>query len=145
MVFPTRWRKEFTAIFILTASVSGPSPAAAQDCVQRLAGVEHAMQDGLGDLSRARNLLEEALRGIDHASADDAQTCGFLKGSHDAYSTALGHFQQCVTRTDSALSDCPGASWTDISANPALCETRVAEIDKQLSKMPGDIARFCGE
>lgn len=110
-----------------------------------MAGVEHAMQDGLGDLSRARDLLEEALSGVDQATASDAQTCGFLKGSRDTYTAALVHFEHCVARTDSALTDCPDASWAEVSASPALCEGRVTEIEKQLSTMPEDIARFCGE
>jgi hypothetical protein len=144
MAFPTPWRRRFTAISILTASLAVLSPPVAMACDASPDRVEHAMQDGLSDLTRAEALLQEALNG-DGATERNDKICGFLNGSAESFRSARRHFSACVALVDETLSDCPGASWDGVSANPALCETRLAEIEARLKAIPDEIARYCAE
>lgn len=109
-----------------------------------LGDIERSMQDGLSALTQANNLLEEALHGVDAATATEAQVCQFLKNSADAYQRAEVHYTQCQEQTDAALAQCNDVDWSALSASPQHCADHVAEIRTQLSTMPEDIARFCG-
>lgn len=121
-------RALLAAIFLFSAA-----PALA-DCADRITLVEQAMQDGLSDLAAARNLLDE---GQSELKRDPyGPGCHFLRNGAEALSRAHTHFARCAADVDAILEACTDPDWTALSASPALCAARVAEIEATRASVP---------
>jgi hypothetical protein len=147
MVFQRQLRKRSTVSFIQTASVAvllliASAGVAAADCEDRIHALEGMMQDGLGDLTAAQNLTEEALH---RSNTTDLETCSFLRTGKERFDKAKAHFEQCVDSLEDMLTRCKAPDWSKVSASPELCQTRVSEIDHELTLMPHRLTRFCDQ
>lgn len=132
------------ASFIRTASSAailcallGTSVPAHAACDAAIAALEAAMQDGLGDLSRASGLLAEA--------RDGAEACAFLESGEDALTKAAVHFETCGLRLEEALSACGDPDWSRLSASPELCTARLAEIDRTRAAIAEERRHACAD
>jgi len=145
------WHRKFTASFIPTVSLAvavifiPPSTPAHADCEDGVAAVDSAMQDAINHLSAAEDLLEEALSGVDQATSTDQQTCSFLSGSQERYLAARNGFERCIVALDETLANCSSPDWSALTASPQHCQTNLDAVNTQLTTLPEDIARFCGE
>jgi hypothetical protein len=147
MVFLKQWRKRSTVSFIRTASLTvllffSPVSMAVADCDGNIYALESMMQDGLGDLTTAQNLTEEALHRSD---ITDGQACSFLHTGVQRFDKAKAHFQNCVDSLEDMLTRCKAPDWLQISASPDLCQTRITEIERELALMPHRLTRFCDQ
>ncbi|HAE03603.1 MAG TPA: hypothetical protein DCG04_19540 [Rhodospirillaceae bacterium] len=115
---------------------------AVADCDGNIYALESMMQDGLGDLTTAQNLTEEALHRSD---ITDGQACSFLHTGVQRFDKAKAHFQNCVDSLEDMLTRCKAPDWSQISASPDLCQTRISEIERELALMLHRLTRFCDQ
>lgn len=151
MAFQKPWPVRYTVSFIRMASVAVTIYATAAgipahaDCGEGVASVEAFMQDAIVDLQAAESLLEEARAGVELETATDQQTCAFLNGSQERYTTARAGFRRCIEAMDDALENCANPDWSSLSASPHYCQTHLDTIDTQLSSLPEELAQYCVE